>query len=120
MDPNKGAKALMTRLHSQEQFEEMLRSKEPDAVAIILFTANWCGPCRGLKLMQIIQTVPNIKWYVCDVDDNDYTPGYCGVRAIPSFLALIRGKPRPIFTDSNTQNVITWVERIANMTNNSQ
>ncbi len=47
---------------------------------------------------------------MCDLDDNDYTPGYCGVRAIPAFLAIVNGVPQPIFQSSDTMKVIEWIK----------
>lgn len=51
-----------------------------------------------------------IKWYDCDVDENDYTPGYCGVKGIPCFMPIINGKPLPLYAQSDTQKVAEWMK----------
>jgi hypothetical protein len=51
-----------------------------------------------------------IKWYKCDIDENDYTPGYCGVRSIPAFLAIVNGNVKPLFVSSDTQKVVDWIK----------
>lgn len=51
-----------------------------------------------------------IVWYDCDVDENDYTPGYCGVKSIPAFLAVVNGKPQPLFSSSDTLAVAQWIK----------
>jgi thioredoxin-like negative regulator of GroEL len=100
----------MTPLLSQEVFEALL--KEPsDKLAIIYFTAKWCGPCKRIDLGKILDRAP-AKWYLCDVDDNTYTPGYCQVKSIPSFLAIVRGRPMPLFVQSDADKVIAWVNNI--------
>jgi thiol-disulfide isomerase/thioredoxin len=48
--------------------------------------------------------------YKCDVDKNKYTPGYCGVKSIPSWL-IIKG-PKKIegpVQISDTAKVATWI-----------
>lgn len=51
-----------------------------------------------------------IKWYICDIDENDYTPGYCGVKSIPAFLAIVNGQPQPLFVSSDTMKVAQWMK----------
>jgi beta-lactam-binding protein with PASTA domain len=36
--------------------------------------------------------MPDVEWLKCDVDQNNYTPGYCGIRSIPSFIVVANGK----------------------------
>lgn len=51
-----------------------------------------------------------IKWYECDIDDNDYTAGYCGVRSIPAFLAIVNGNAQPLYVQSDTMKVAQWMK----------
>lgn len=51
-----------------------------------------------------------IKWFECDVDENDYTPGYCGVKSIPAFLAIVNGAPQPLYVQSDTMKVAQWIK----------
>jgi thioredoxin-like negative regulator of GroEL len=112
MDPNAAAKAQMNPL-SQEEFEEILKSSKPHPLQVIYFTAKWCGPCKNLKLQSILDSFKGIKWHVCDVDDNEYTPGYCGLKSIPSFLAIVKGKPvLPMYQQSDANKVIEWIDSI--------
>lgn len=90
----------MTPLLSQEQFETLLRPHRAtsegflakyDEFVGIAFGAEWCGPCRRLDKDAIVDLTPGVKWYYCDVDENNYTPGYCGVSSIPSFTLIKDG-----------------------------
>ena len=98
----------MIPLPSQEFFESLLKSPR-DPLCIILFTAAWCSPCSKLD-KDYLANIPNIKWYKCDITENKYTPGYCGVTSIPAFLAIINGQPQPLFVSSNTEKVEEWTK----------
>ena len=110
----------MTPLLSQEQFETLLRPHRPSADGFfaeydmyvgIAFGADWCGPCRRLDKDKIADLTPGVTWYYCDVDENNYTPGYCGVRSIPHFILVKDG----FFTDNkfpgaqDAETVANWV-----------
>jgi hypothetical protein len=101
----------MIPLPSQEFFESLIKKGVPhDPIAIIRFSAGWCQPCKRIDTNALLNLSNQIKWYMCDLDDNDYTPGYCGVRAIPAFLAIVNGVPQPIFQSSDTMKVIEWIK----------
>jgi len=44
------------------------------------------------------------------VDKNDYTPGYCGIKGIPAFLAIINGQVQQLFVSSDTMKVAEWMK----------
>ena len=99
----------MIALPSQEFLENLLKNPS-DPIVIILFTASWCGPCGKLDKDYLVGLSNNIKWYKCDIDENKYTPGYCGVKSIPAFLAIVNGKVKPLFTSSDTLKVTDWIK----------
>lgn len=83
----------MLRLKSQEQFEtEVLGAKTGPAYVCIVFSAAWCGPCKKLDKEGLVRAHADITWYGCDVDENTYTHGYCGLKKIPSFVFVKAGK----------------------------
>lgn len=81
-----------------------------DPICIIRFKAEWCGPCKKIDTNFLLSLSNQIKWYECDLDENDYTPGYCGVQKIPAFLAIVNGVPQPIFQCSDTMKVAEWMK----------
>lgn len=105
----------MKLLISHIEFEQLIGLQAPDpgvnlpAFTVIYFTAKWCGACRALDLDAIEKAVPGANWLKCDIDQNDYTPGYCGVRSIPTFIIVHNKKVVDTLTSNNTQKVIDWV-----------
>ena len=107
----------MTLLQTQEQFEILLGkvpTEEPlPPLVLVYFTANWCKACKRLDLAQIQESLPNAVWMKCDIDLNDYTAGYCGIRSIPTFLAIQNKKVVSQLGDSRTEKVIEWLKRFS-------
>ena len=107
----------MIPLENQEQFEALLnpanKAHVPEAV-VVYFTASWCGACTRLNHAQIQASNPNIVWYKCDVDQNKYTLGYCGLQKIPSFAVIKNSKFLGKFTTSDTATVIETLNEAFN------
>jgi thioredoxin-like negative regulator of GroEL len=105
----------MKLLISQIEFEQLIGLQEPEPgtvlplFTVIYFTAGWCGACRALDLPAIEAAVPGVNWLKCDIDQNDYTAGYCGIRSIPTFLIINNKKVVEKFSSNNTQKVIDWL-----------
>jgi len=106
----------MTLLHSQAVFESLIgRGENPDEkcpeLCIIYFTARWCGACKKLDLSRLVGSYPLAAWFKCDIDANDYTPGFCGVRSIPAFLLIRNKKIIGQLANSNTETVLEWIHK---------
>jgi thioredoxin-like negative regulator of GroEL len=93
---------------TQDVFELLLQNKleKQASVCVIYFTAKWCGPCNRLPLDKIVNANPKIAWYICDIDENDYTSGYCGIKSIPTFIPIVNGKPYQSLTSSDPEKII--------------
>lgn len=105
----------MILLHSQQVFESLIgRGDEPDEkvppICIVYFTARWCGACKKLDIERIVGSRPLVAWFKCDIDANEYTPGYCGIRSIPTFLIIKDKKILGTYSNSNTEAVLKWIE----------
>jgi len=118
----------MINLLRQQEFEALLRPRRPtedgfeaeyEPFVCISFSAKWCGPCRRLDKESLVKHSKSVKWYHCDIDENDITLGFCGMKSIPSF-ALIRngdfvGKlegPR------DAMHVLDWLKEYGVILNN--
>ena len=106
----------MKSLISQIEFEELIGLQEPadgstpPPFSVIYFTASWCGACRRLDVPAIEAATPEVNWLKCDVDENNYTGGYCGVRSIPTFIVVANKKVGATLSASSNQKVIDWVK----------
>jgi len=101
----------MIPLQTQEQFEKLLKPVDekgklaPEAV-IVYFTAAWCGACKRIDFDSLLSSTPKtLVWYKCDVDENKYTLGYCGLSKIPSFALIKDGKFFGKFSSSDTLTI---------------
>lgn len=106
----------MRLLISQIEFEELIGLQAPETgvplppFTVIYFTAAWCSACRRLDLNAIEAATPGADWLKCDVDQNNYTAGYCGVRSIPSFIAIRDKKVVGTLQSTDNQKVIAWTK----------
>lgn len=103
----------MLRLRTQEQFEtDIYRVKTAAPYVCILFSAAWCGPCKKIDKERLIADHPDVVWYGCDVDENTYTHGYCGVKKIPSFIFLKHGTIVDTLQGvSDMENIHAWISK---------
>lgn len=105
----------MLPLDTQFELEQLLGKAEVPpgqvlpSVACIYFTARWCGACKRLDLSALEAATPGVTWYKCDVDVNTYSPGFCGVRSIPSFMLIVNKRPIGPMTSSDTGKALSWI-----------
>ena len=95
---------------SQELLEQLLKDPNPPFLAVIYFTASWCGPCKRVNLQRVTKFRKDIAWYLCDVDENSYSLGFCGGKQIPSWLALVNGKAAgPLLVSADDAQTCRWL-----------
>ncbi len=105
----------MPMLPSHDYFEQLLGRQEAPAgtlmpqFTVIYFTANWCGACKRLDTEALMEEIPEANWLKCDIDANSYTPGFCGVRSIPTFIVVADSQVKSTMTSNDTVKVAQWV-----------
>lgn len=114
----------MILLETQEQFEELwfANPQEPpkegmrqsDRSWIVWFSAAWCGPCKRIDAAQVeaAATAKGIPFWKCDDTINNYTGGYCGIRAIPTFVFMYPKVIQTKITSADTDTVIQWIQSL--------
>ena len=102
---------------NQEILEKLLQNKVPGqpSLNMIYFTASWCGPCNGLPLDEIVKLNSNIQWYLCDIDENKYSAGYCGVTSVPTFMPIIHGKAVASLSSSTPQIIAKYISQVGRL-----
>ena len=109
-------KSIIQSLKTQEEFEHLYSpnpSLAPPRYPILInFTASWCGPCKRVDWDFLLEEFGSSfgAIYKCDVDENKYTPGFCGVKSIPSWM-ILKGpkKAEGAIQISETSRVATWI-----------
>ena len=108
----------MTPLPDHKYFEALIargkdeRIKVMPKYVVVYFTAEWCGYCRDLDLKKITDTFPMVTFFKCDIDQNKYTPGYCQVSKIPTFVAIQNTEYLDKLTSADTGKVMAWINSI--------
>jgi thioredoxin 1 len=108
----------MKYLMTQEEFEQLLGVQPaPEgtvipAFTVIYFTAGWCSACKRLDMPALEAALPEANWLKCDVDQNNYTAGYCGIRSIPTFLVVKDKKVVGTLQSSSNDAVEKWVRSL--------
>jgi len=114
----------MKLLETQAMFEELWTYnktdpapeglREDDHKWIVYFTAKWCGPCKQIDVdhIDIASCARGFTLWKCDIDVNDYTPGYCGVRTVPTFMCFEPKKIVSTLKSNNTMEIMNWISAL--------
>ncbi|MBW0487825.1 hypothetical protein O181_027540 [Austropuccinia psidii MF-1] len=86
---------LITNLdHFVAAIGENVQDKE--IIAIVDFTASWCGPCKVIsptfEELASQNTVDKVKFYKVDVDQVPDAASKAGISAMPTFLVYKNGQ----------------------------
>lgn len=100
----------MTRLQNHEEFLKLLERNENEPLSVVKYGASWCNPCKRIDKSTLLGLSDKIKWYEVDIDENEETSTYVGVKTIPCFLGIRLGVPQPLFQSSDTAKVAEWVK----------
>ena len=111
-------------LKTQDQFEKMwfldpsighLAGMRPDDKGWIQYhTASWCGPCKRINVNDLVEAAKKrgLTIWKIDVDENEYTSGYCGVRSIPAFQFCVPRKIISTIQESRNDAVVEWISTL--------
>lgn len=110
-------------MKTQELFETLwfhtdinnpLANTRPDDCAWIQYhTAKWCKPCQSVDIPRIVAAAEEkgLSIWKIDVDENDYTSGYCGVRSVPTWQFCIPKQIVSTLQQSNTEKILEWIQQ---------
>jgi thioredoxin 1 len=85
--------------------------------AILYFTASWCGPCKAIapsfSSIAAANSSAKILFVKIDVDDNSSAAEQHAIRAVPTFMALSKGKVIKTFSGANVEALKAAVAELA-------
>ena len=82
---------MITKINEQDFQTKVVK----DAVAVVDFSATWCGPCRMLApvLEEVSEELAGkANFYNVDVDDDGALAAGFGISSVPTVLILKNGK----------------------------
>lgn len=97
---------------NDEDFEKKLKENKK---SLVLFSADWCGPCKVIKPMinDISKEMEgDFTFFVLDVNESSKTTERYNVKNIPTGIIIIEGEEKERFTGAKNR------EQIKNMINN--
>jgi len=80
---------------------------------LVWFSASWCGPCKRLDMdaIEAAAKVVGVPLWKVEQTVNDYTAGFCNVRALPTFAFMIPRKINSTITSCVTEDVVAWITK---------
>ena len=105
-----------TEKASIEAFRRDVVDASKDALVIVDFWAEWCGPCKTLTplLERVIATyAPRVKLVKIDVDANQTLASQFRIQSIPTVYAFLDGKPVDGFQGALSDRELTaFIDRL--------
>lgn len=101
--------AHLPALNEMSVLETLLHPSTPHQAVCLKFKATWCGPCKRIRMDELLREHPGIQWFEVDADEAGDLLDYCGVSTIPAFMAIKHGRPQPLFQSSDTKAVSEWL-----------
>mmetsp|Transcript_11195 Transcript_11195/g.41792 ORF Transcript_11195/g.41792 Transcript_11195/m.41792 type:complete len:188 (-) Transcript_11195:91-654(-) len=99
----------VTRIETEEEWEELLAETEGGRSAVVQFTATWCKPCQRMKgfVEKLSIYYPEVAFNVVDVDSEDLfdVVQNQGLAALPYFAAYQDGKSVDSYSGSDEETL---------------
>jgi len=83
---------MIIELTRDQNFEDLVKN----GVSIVDFSATWCGPCKMLHPVfeNVSNELTDVKFISVDVDEFQQLSGKFSIRAVPTLILLVDGKPK--------------------------
>ncbi|CAN0902234.1 TPR repeat-containing thioredoxin TDX [Linum grandiflorum] len=82
-------------IHSTSELETKLNAAtQASRLAVLYFTATWCGPCRFISphFTSLAEKYPKVVFLKADIDEARDVAGRWNVSSVPAFFFVKKGK----------------------------
>jgi thioredoxin 1 len=115
-DTKKGTNTMsrFLAISSREDYDHMV-AESATAPSVIEFTAEFCGPCKAIKprLEELATDFEGrVKFFVCDIEENEDLAISLGITSIPAFHMFFRGKKCEELVGANMENLRQSLDKV--------
>ena len=100
-------------MHHPKTEDEYDRLKQSTSLAVVQFSANWCGPCRVVKpeIEKLAKEYKDVTFIYVDVDELEDLPNGRDVKGVPTFKIYKDGMLVSYMAGANAQKVREQIEQ---------
>ncbi|GFP88461.1 tpr repeat-containing thioredoxin tdx [Phtheirospermum japonicum] len=98
----------LIEIHSTTELKEKLNAAEKTSrLAILYFTAIWCGPCRYIApaFSGLAEKYPNVVFLKVDIEEEPGAAFEYNVSSVPSFFFIKNGREVDTFVGVDTNSL---------------
>ncbi|XP_043916979.1 thioredoxin-like [Protopterus annectens] len=93
-------------IKNQSQFDQALKDAGSQLV-VVDFSAEWCGPCKGIKPFyhELSEKYSEVVFLEVDVNDAEDVSVSCGISCMPTFYFYKDGVKVHEFSGANKEKL---------------
>lgn len=103
-------------MNSDEYKTLLNEAKEDKKLAVVYFTAKWCGPCRHISpvVSALSKEFGDVRFLKVDLDEPELqkTIEMAGIAAVPTFQFHLEGKMVSGFSGADSKKLRDTVQEL--------
>jgi len=108
--------AVLEVFHPDEYKSLLNEAKEDKKLAVVYFTAKWCGPCRHVLpvVNALSKEFVDVKFLKVDLDEVELqkTCEMAGIAAVPTFQFHLEGKMVSGFSGADSKKLRDTIQEL--------
>ncbi|KAG0556753.1 hypothetical protein KC19_11G077000 [Ceratodon purpureus] len=112
-----GGSSGVVEVMNSEEYKSLLKEAQDDKkLAVVYYTAKWCGPCRHISpvVTALSQEFADVKFLKVDLDEPELqkTIEMAGIAAVPTFQFHLDGKMVSGFSGADSKKLKDTVQEL--------
>lgn len=112
-----GETSRVVEVLNSDEYKSLLKEAQDDnKLAVVYFTAKWCGPCRHISpvVNGLSQEFGDVKFLKVDLDEPELqkTIELAGIAAVPTFQFHLEGKMVSGFSGADSKKLRDKVQEL--------